>query len=353
MMRKYRHVVFTTTLITAKIMARPIRIQSESQVYFVRNICIQQEFLMLPKDEVLRIVRGCLARAAYKHNVNIYAFNFLLNRFGMLLSAPELNLPEFMASLQGRIAVELNKLYGRRGQFFEAPYLKADVVDEEGQVERFNFITNSPVELGLIKKLEDWGGLSSWDYFQTGDSITGSRLNRTEFSKHKRKSKNKRKKYEIPDDAGFEHFEFKLAKLPAFEKLSDAEYRRIMSEHVEAHGKKLREKRAKSLKKPLGMAKIFELTWRNGPAKYAHIDRSLAYGSDGNRASHLLALKPVQRAYAEAMEVYVENKERAVFPPYTNRPGLMICEKPDREIGFDPFKTPPVDSATDSESESA
>jgi hypothetical protein len=328
-------------------MSRLIRIQKKGLIYYVSNMCIQQAYLFIPREEVNAIILGCLARAAELHQVNIYAFNFLLNRFDMLLDAPELNLPRFMQSLQGQIATALNGLYDREGKFFEGRYFKADVLDDKALIERFNFITNGPVQFGLVDHIDDWEGVSSWNYLKSGEDVEGKRLNRTELRRLKRKSENKRKKYAMPENAGVEEFKFKLAKLPQFKELGDEEYCRRMREIAGATCASLRLERAKKRKKYMGMKKILELDWTDGPEKYHHPEQKLIYGADDLKEAHALELKAIIMDYAAAMRVYVENVERPEFPPYTCRPALIDCEMPEERPAPDDSE-PEAESATNS-----
>src|SRR5699024_1399983 len=108
-------------------MGRPSRLPDEDQLYCVTNVCIQQAYLFWPTEEVNRIIRGCIAHAMLYHPVRVFHFCLILNRFAMIVQAPEYNLPRFMQRLQSRIARKLNKLYERKGKFFEGRYKKADL----------------------------------------------------------------------------------------------------------------------------------------------------------------------------------------------------------------------------------
>jgi REP element-mobilizing transposase RayT len=115
-------------------MGRPIRIQEKRAIQFVTNRCFQQRFLFRPSREVNRIILGCLARAAAKHHVRLFAFVFMSNHFHMLLQAFFLNFPDFQSS----VARELNRLHGREGKFFERRYSSEQVLDDEAFLDRLS-----------------------------------------------------------------------------------------------------------------------------------------------------------------------------------------------------------------------
>lgn len=320
---------------------RILRTQQEEAIYFVNNTTIQETFLMLPSERINEIITGSLARAAELHQVKIYAFIFLINRFYMLLSAPELNLPEFMKTLQQELALELNLEHERRGKFFEGRYQKSEVLDKEALLERYIMIVCSAIEAGLTPDSDGWAGLSSWDYFLNEESISGTRINRTELGKLKRKAKNKIKAFKLPADAGQEYYEFRLAKLPGFEDQSDNKYRNYLKRLVDSRAKSLREKRGGQFIDPDELTALHWSTSPKSPGLEAKPSFRLSttqrkaqryqfcYGEAGLQAAHILRYKLIRDQYAQAMKAYVEEYDASKFPPRTCRPGLIVCEKPE------------------------
>src|SRR5699024_8681166 len=126
------------------------------------------------------------------------------------VQAPEYNLPRFMQRLQSRIARKLNKLYERKGKFFEGRYKKADLLDEDAALERFDYVTNLPISAGLVDRIEDWPGLSAWEYIKDGVCMEGRWVDRAEWRRLHRKTFNKYKKYNMPEDAGEKTHSFQI-----------------------------------------------------------------------------------------------------------------------------------------------
>lgn len=317
-----------------------LRTQHEDAIYFVKNITIQESFLMLPQTRVNEIIKGSLARAAELHQVKIYAFIFLLNRYEILLSAPRLNLPEFMKTLQQELAMELNIAHKRKGKFFARRYQKSEVLDKEALLERYASITCAAIEAGLSPTPDGWAGVSSWDYFLQSTPIQGTRLNRTVLGELKRKAKNKRKRFTLPANAGQEDYQFSLARLPDFEKQPAAAHRRFIENMVNAHAKDLKQSQPNVF---ANIRKLKKLHWSTTPAsleaRRARVKKpcarsreaqqyQLCYGKPAAQAAFKARYHHIRKIYAHAMKIYIEEYDASKFPVRTCRPGLISCEKP-------------------------
>lgn len=313
-----------------------LRTQHEDDVYYVRNICIQQSFLMLPKERINQAIAGALARATHLHKVRIYAFTFLPNRFEMLLSAPLLNLPEFMKSMQQEIAEELNFIIKREGKFFERCYQKSEVRGKQALLERFSAITCAAITDGLAAAPDDWAGVSSWPFYLSGETFRGMSINRTRLGELKRRAKNKQKLFILPPDAGQEHYQFQLTRLPGFKSQSRAKHNAFIKRAVSEYAEKLRQAGAIRV---IDIEKLKTMHWSTRPADLDAQSQNptkrephryqLCYGTPAIRAAHLQEYKSLCQAYARAMQAYVEEFDASQFPARTCRPGLISCEKPD------------------------
>lgn len=312
-------------------MARTVRIQSKGQIYYVRNTTVQQAYLFIPGESFNRLARGALARAARLHGANIYAVCFLLNQFKMLTDCPRLNLPEFMKSFQSELARAVKDVYEREGRVFEHRYYKGDVLGEDGLLERFLEITNAPIAAGLVPKIKHWAGINSYQNLSADLPLGGVWLNHTELRRLERKTKNKRKKFTLPPNAGIEHHTVELTRLPIFKNLSDSDYLAKLEDLRAEHAKELRDVRRKKGLSYVGSKRLQKVNCRQRPRRFTRFERPLSFGPEKLRLAHSFQVRLINRQYAEAMRVYVENKVVPIFPLYTCRPGLIICEKPKEE----------------------
>lgn len=327
-----------------------LRTQHEEDVYFVSNTTIQEAFLMLPTEEVNQAIAGAIARAALLHKVKIYGFSVLFHRFYMLLSAPGLNLPKFMKSMQQEIAFELNLCHKRSGKFFAGRYKKSEVRGKDAILERFLAVITAPVKAGLAEDPRDWCGVDSLKPYLDATPFKGTRINRTELGKLTRKSKRKKKPLSLPARAGHEDFQFELARLPGFERQSHAQHRRYIERLITARTHALRTERRGRLADIKALKKLHWATRpdNKGLRKFgllqADLERPAAedplyketspqryqmcYGTASARAAHFKEYKLLRIQYAAGMKKYVEDYDASHFPERTCRPGLIDCERP-------------------------
>ncbi len=159
----------------------------------------------MPIEEVNRIILGCLAWAVAKHHIKLFAFVFMSNHFHMLLQAPYLNLSDFMRDFQSAIARELNRLHGREGTFYEGRFKAEKVLDDEAFMDKLEYTLNNPCNDDLVHHIEDWPGVSSWDFHSTNEPMVGQKLNRDQLRKLRRKDDT------VAEEAAYEEFELELA----------------------------------------------------------------------------------------------------------------------------------------------
>jgi REP element-mobilizing transposase RayT len=112
-------------------------------------------------DSIPNIIGSCLARAVKKFGIHLYAFVWMSNHGHLLIKAPRGNLAEFMAYLNGQIAVNVNRFLGRRHQLWSRRYTAAQVLDDAAETERLGYILANPQNAGIANSIEEWPGLSS------------------------------------------------------------------------------------------------------------------------------------------------------------------------------------------------
>lgn len=301
-------------------MGRRIRIQQEKAIHFVTNRCFQQRFLLRPSKEVNRIILGCLARAAAMHHVRLYAFVFMSNHFHMLVQAPFMNLPEFMRDFQSSLAREVNRLHGREGDFFERRYASEQILDDEAFLDRLRYTLNNPCNDHLVRQIEDWPGVSSWDFHTTGEPIVGEWLDRRELRRLRRK-----------DDSAcikdaYETYTLKLTTPPMFDELDAVSARAKICEHIVQGARELQKERARRRIKCVGPAKVMGKHWSDRPKTPKKSIRPLCHsGCAKLRRAHREQVWATTDAYKDAMGRWREGKSNPSFPDGTIPPGYTAC----------------------------
>jgi len=169
-------------------MPRPIRHVREDHYYLLTNRCLLGQFVMVPDDECRRIIKGCLARAAAAHDVELVCFVFLSNHFHIIARFPRLNMSEFMGQLQGQIAGRLNNLRDRDAPVFPYRFDDQALLDEAILRDKIAYVLNNPVKDQLVSTAEDWPGVTSMRlHCEENSTLEGRWLNHTEWRKYRRR----------------------------------------------------------------------------------------------------------------------------------------------------------------------
>lgn len=116
-------------------------------------------------DSIPNIIGSCMARGIEKYKVRLYGFVWMSNHGHLLLQAPKDKLDEFMAYLNGQIAVNVNRFLGREHQLWARRYSAAQVLDENAEIERLIYMLANPQNAGLVQSIDEWPGLSSAAFF--------------------------------------------------------------------------------------------------------------------------------------------------------------------------------------------
>jgi REP element-mobilizing transposase RayT len=116
-------------------------------------------------DSIPNIIGSCMARGIKMFGVHLYGFVWMSNHGHLLLRAPKDNFAEFMAYLNGQIAVNVNRFLGRKHQLWARRYAAAQVLDEAAELEMLGYLLANPQNAGLVNSIDEWPGLSSAAFF--------------------------------------------------------------------------------------------------------------------------------------------------------------------------------------------
>lgn len=154
-------------------MSRPLR-------FFPRNVrfyelvikCAGDQHLMRPDPAAVLRLAQCLRDALDQHRtVQALGFTFLSNHAHLVVCVDDgrgKDISRFMKTMNESIARELNRLRGRRGHFFEGRYRAIPILDEDHLRNRLAYVHAQPVRHKLVRRVENWPGLSSFRAFVEG-----------------------------------------------------------------------------------------------------------------------------------------------------------------------------------------
>lgn len=112
-------------------------------------------------DSIPNIIGSCMARGTMRFNVRIYGFVWMSNHGHLLLGAETQDFADFMAYLNGQIAVNVNRFLVRENQLWARRYSSAPVLDEGAELQMLGYLLANPQNAGLAASIDAWPGLSS------------------------------------------------------------------------------------------------------------------------------------------------------------------------------------------------
>jgi REP element-mobilizing transposase RayT len=162
-------------------MPRRIRFIPADSLVEVTCRTVQGRFLLRPTPIIADLILGVLARAARLYPVQIHAFCFLSNHLHLLMTVESAyRLAAFMRYLNSNLAREIGRAVDWRDRFWGRRY-QAVLVDPDpaSQLARFVYILRQGTKENLVASPLDWPGPSSLASLLTGETITGTWLDRT------------------------------------------------------------------------------------------------------------------------------------------------------------------------------
>lgn len=116
-------------------------------------------------DSIPNIIGSCMARGIEKYRVRVYGFVWMSNHGHLLLGAAKDDFADFMAYLNGQIAVNVNRFLGRKHYLWARRYAAAPVLDQAAELEMLGYILANPPNAGIANSIDEWAGLSSAAFF--------------------------------------------------------------------------------------------------------------------------------------------------------------------------------------------
>jgi REP element-mobilizing transposase RayT len=141
-------------------MGWPLRMFEPNHIVFTTVRCLHGRLLLRPSARTNDVLGGVLARAVRQFEVELFAFSFASNHLHLLVRAPKGNLPQFMQYLLSNISKKIGALVNWRGALWERRYSAEPVLDEGGLLDRLGYILSHGVKEGLVRRPEEWPGLS-------------------------------------------------------------------------------------------------------------------------------------------------------------------------------------------------
>lgn len=142
---------------------RPLRQFLPDRAYLITARCFEERFFLAPDSEALNlIVATCLAQAASKFRLDLFAYVVMSNHVHLVVRAPHGGLPEAMQLFLSQVARRVNILRNRRGPVFSDRYHHQTICDEGALHNAIRYVLYNPVRAGAASTTDAWAGLSSF-----------------------------------------------------------------------------------------------------------------------------------------------------------------------------------------------
>ncbi len=282
-------------------MARRVRfVPDRGSLVEVTVRTAQSEFLLRPSPSLNDLAGGVLGRAQAKVPVRVHSVVVMSSHFHLLLTVDDAKqMADFMEYVDTNLALEVNRLHGRRGPVWERRYQAILVSDEEpAQVERLRYHLAHGVKEGLVARARDWPGIHCVREIQSGEPIRGNWFDRTkEFAARSRGDDFDRLKY-ANEEA------LVLTALPCWAHLAPEAYRQRVADLVEAIESEAAAALAASGRVPLGVAGVLRQSHETRPTTTKRSPAPLYH------AATRAVRKLFWEAYATFLAAFQEASER-------------------------------------------
>jgi hypothetical protein len=144
-------------------MANPIAWYPPETLYYELVIkCAGDQMLMRPDEKTTWIIADVLGTVARKHDLPLYAVACVSTHGHLAIGArPGTRLDKVQQEMKSQIAKRLNVERNRVGVFFQQKR-PIPILSHAALLERLRYIHTQPVHHGLVGRVEDWPGLSSF-----------------------------------------------------------------------------------------------------------------------------------------------------------------------------------------------
>lgn len=277
------------------------RMHFPNTVHFITNRTENEMFLLLPTENVTKIIQGWFARALcrFGEGLEIYAFIFLSNHFHILANDTKGTLATFMCYFQANVAKEINRELGRKGSFWAREYDDMIVDGDNAFWNRYAYTLANAVKAGLVDKSDQWIGWSSLAGVRADGMYNFKMLNRTKLHNASRRGQ------KVDKSQFIETWSFALTTPPTLAGKDDDEKRRhinLLLESAEAEYRALR-----SNKQPLGVKNVLRQRPTERPMNPSFRPRIKVFSLDPDRREELL------ESYRTFVGIY-----REIFDGYRN-----------------------------------
>ncbi len=285
--------------------------------YFVTVKTFQERMLLTPSKRVNEVIGGVMAKAVELSGVEVHGFVVMSNHLHVLVTAKGASLSKFMEYFLGNTARKVSKLVGWSGAFWQRRFDFSPVLDDATAEERLSYILSHGVKEGLVRRPEEWPGLSCLEQLKRGGAMVYRFFC---WARRWRKGQLKAGGEDMWSDALAEEVRLTLSPLPSWRGLTGEQRRR----KVEGLISDIVNEGKARFKAVVGVKKVTSQDPKYQPEKKKKTPRPLCHASTKQaRVEFREKLRSWMAAYSEASKRFRNEEWTVPFPPWAFRPGVL------------------------------
>lgn len=275
--------------------------------------------LLRPGPATNEAVLGVLARAVARTGVKLHAFVVVSNHVHLLVTAVGDALSRFMQYFLCNTSKKVGRLVDWTGGLWERRFSAQPVLDDEAATRTLRYIVSHGVKEGLVRKPEDWPGLTCVALLRSG----GAHVTRFfSWARRWRNGKLREGGEALWDERWVEAGELTLAPLPAWESLPQSQREAMVDQllaDIEAEFHPLHATVA-------GRERVLAQDPHHRPVEPKRAPAAAAICSNRDRAKRFAEeLREFVTAYADASRRFRCGDWTADFPRWACRPAVPFA----------------------------
>jgi hypothetical protein len=299
-----------------------------NRAYSQTQRTVDRQFLLRPSKAIRNIIGASAARAQRTHPVKIYWLEANINHehigIAALSDSPEHlnNLVKFKRTYHRLLAEEVNRLHGRDGALFSSRAHITECVDDESIEQQFFYALTNPVKDGLVDRVVQWDGLSSYGALARGETESFVYYDRTAWNK----AGGKRGKR--PLQAFARSVSIVYSPLPAWEGMPAGQRETHIRREIRGMEKAFREERELAGRGCVGPARLEKTDPRDRPAQLpVRTPKPLCHAASAEAArAYNEEFREFLKSYGKASVLYRSGMFDVEFPAGSIKPPLLdVC----------------------------
>jgi putative transposase len=298
--------------------------------YMITRRCSERRFFLRPDDETNNAFIYCLALAAIRAKVEITFSGAMSNHHHTGIRDPEGNFPVFTEYFHGLLARCQNAHLGRFENFWSSETTSVvRLVEPDDILNKMVYAYANPTAADLVDTVEEWPGVTTFQATLSGGTLTATRP-----------------KHFFRDDSGMpDVVTLPIARPRGFEKLSQEEWAKLVTEGVRRKEAEHRQRRAAKGLAVLGRQGILEQSPLHNPESHAprfQMNPRVAARNKWTRIEALQRHRGFLAKYRDAFARHMAGVLDVIFPFGTfwmRKFGKVACEAVEEAVLGPPQET--------------